>query len=57
MDDNDWLAERCEEERAHLPAVACRMLGSLAEADDAVQHTWERVSRAGVGEVENLAGG
>jgi RNA polymerase sigma factor (sigma-70 family) len=56
MDENDWLAERFEEQRAHLRAVAYRMLGSLSEADDAVQDTWVRVSRAEVSEVENLGG-
>jgi RNA polymerase sigma factor (sigma-70 family) len=56
MDENDWLAERFEEHRAHMRAVAYRMLGSLAEADDAVQDAWVRVSRAGAGEVENLGG-
>jgi RNA polymerase sigma factor (sigma-70 family) len=56
MDENEWLAERFEEHRAHLRAVAYRMLGSLAEADDAVQDAWVRVSRAGAGEVENLGG-
>src|SRR5260370_40970488 len=57
MDENEWLADRFEEHRAHLRAVAYRMLGSLAEADDAVQDTWLRVSRAGASEVENLGGG
>ena len=56
MDENEWLAERFEEKRAQLRAVAYRMLGSLSEADDAVQDAWERVSRAGAGEVENLGG-
>jgi RNA polymerase sigma-70 factor (ECF subfamily) len=56
MDENEWLAERFEEHRAHMRAVAYRMLGSLAEADDAVQDAWVRVSRAGAGEVENLGG-
>jgi RNA polymerase sigma-70 factor (ECF subfamily) len=56
MDENEWLADRFEEHRGHLRAVAYRMLGSLAEADDAVQDTWLRVSRAGAGEVENLGG-
>jgi RNA polymerase sigma-70 factor (ECF subfamily) len=56
MDENQWLAERFEEHRAHLRAVAYRMLGSLAEADDAVQDAWLRASRAGTGEVENLGG-
>ncbi|MGB7053141.1 MAG: sigma-70 family RNA polymerase sigma factor, partial [Acidimicrobiales bacterium] len=56
MDENDWLAERFEEQRTHLRAVAFRMLGSLAEADDAVQDTWVRVSRAETDEVENFGG-
>jgi len=56
MDENEWLAERFEEHRAHLRAVAYRMLGSLTEADDAVQDTWLRLSRSGAGEVENLGG-
>jgi RNA polymerase sigma factor (sigma-70 family) len=56
MDENVWLAERFEEHRAHMRAVAYRMLGSLAEADDAVQDAWVRVSRAGAREVENLGG-
>jgi RNA polymerase sigma-70 factor (ECF subfamily) len=56
MDEDEWLADRFEEHRAHLRAVAYRMLGSLAEADDAVQDAWLRVSRAGAGEVENLGG-
>ena len=56
MDENQWLADRFEEHRAHLRAVAYRMLGSLAEADDAVQDTWLRLSGAGAGEVVNLRG-
>ncbi len=56
MDESAWLAERFEEHRAHLRAVAYRMLGSLTEADDAVQDTWLRLSRSGAGEVENLGG-
>jgi RNA polymerase sigma-70 factor (ECF subfamily) len=56
MDDNEWLAQRFEEQRGHLRAVAYRMLGSLAEADDAVQDAWLRLSRAGTSEVENLGG-
>jgi len=56
MNQTEWLADRFEEHRAHLRAVAYRMLGSLAEADDAVQDAWLRVSRAGAEEVENLGG-
>ena len=56
MSEHDWLAERFEENRPHLRAVAYRMLGSSTEADDAVQETWLRLSRAGVGGVENLGG-
>jgi RNA polymerase sigma factor (sigma-70 family) len=56
MDENDWLAERFEEQRTHLRAVAYRMLGSLTEADDAVQDAWVRVSRADTSVVENLSG-
>ena len=56
MDETDWLAERFEEQRAHLRAVAYRMLGSQAEADDAVQNSWLRLSGADTSEVENLAG-
>jgi RNA polymerase sigma factor (sigma-70 family) len=54
MDGSEWLAGRFEEHRSHLRAVAYRMLGSLAEADDAVQDAWERVNRAGAGDVDNL---
>src|SRR5258706_1173740 len=54
MDENQWLADCFEEHGANLRAVAYRMLGSLAEADDAVQDTWLRTSRAGAGEVENF---
>src|SRR5438105_2293137 len=56
MDESEWLAESFEEHRAHLRAVAYRMLGSLSEADDAVQDTWLRLSRSGAGDVENLGG-
>jgi RNA polymerase sigma-70 factor (ECF subfamily) len=56
MDDQQWLAERFEEHRPRLRAVAYRMLGSLSEADDAVQDAWLRVSRADTSEVENLGG-
>jgi RNA polymerase sigma-70 factor (ECF subfamily) len=57
MDEHDWLAERFEEKRAHLKAVAYRMLGSLSEADDAVQEAWLRLSRAGASGVNNLGAG
>src|SRR5262250_3082064 len=56
MNENDWLAERFEEHRARLRAVAYRILGSLSEADDAVQEAWVRLSRADAGEIENLGG-
>jgi RNA polymerase sigma factor (sigma-70 family) len=56
MDENDWLTERFEEQRAHLRAVAYRMLGSLSEADDAVQETWLRLNRADTSDVTNLDG-
>ena len=56
MTELDWLAGRFEENRDRLRGVAHRMLGSAAEADDAVQETWLRVSRSGAGGVENLAG-
>jgi RNA polymerase sigma-70 factor (ECF subfamily) len=57
MDEMDeYLAERFEGHRAHLKAVAYRMLGSLAEADDAVQEAWLRLSRTDAGAVENLGG-
>jgi RNA polymerase sigma-70 factor (ECF subfamily) len=54
MNEKDWLAERFEEHRPHLRGVAYRMLGSLTEADDAVQDTWVRISRSGADGVENL---
>ena len=56
MDENQWLADRFEEHRAHLRAVAYRMLGSLTEADDAVQDTWLRLNGAGADGVVNLRG-
>src|SRR5512133_1444264 len=54
--EQDWLAERFESHRTHLRAVAYRMLGSLTEADDAVQEAWVRLSRADASGVENLGG-
>ncbi len=56
MDERDWLAERFEQNRPHLREVAYRMLGSLAEAEDAVQEAWLRLSRAEAGGIENLGG-
>ncbi|MFC1434350.1 sigma-70 family RNA polymerase sigma factor [Streptacidiphilus sp. N1-3] len=56
MDERVWLTERFEEHRARLRAVAYRMLGSAAEADDAVQEAWLRLSRADTSGVENLTG-
>jgi RNA polymerase sigma-70 factor (ECF subfamily) len=56
MDEEQWLAERFEEQRGHLRAVAYRMLGSLTEADDAVQDAWLRLSRSGGDQVQDLRG-
>lgn len=56
MHESDWLAQRFESHRLHLRTVAYRMLGSLPEADDAVQETWLRLNRSDVSAVENLAG-
>ena len=56
MNDQEWLAERFEAQRRHLRAVAYRMLGSLSEADDALQEAWLRLSRSDTSSVENLAG-
>src|SRR5688500_8609832 len=56
MDNSDWLAERFETHRPHLRAVAYRMLGSLTEADDAVQDAWLRLSRSDTRDVDNLGG-
>jgi RNA polymerase sigma factor (sigma-70 family) len=56
MDEREWMAERFEEDRARLRAVAYRMLGSLSEADDAVQEAWLRLSRTDKSEIENLGG-
>jgi RNA polymerase sigma factor (sigma-70 family) len=54
--DRDWLAERFEDNRGHLRAVAYRMLGSMAEAEDTVQDAWLRLNRADTSEVDNLGG-
>jgi Sigma-70 region 2 len=56
VDEREWLAERFQAHRPHLRAVAYRMLGSLTEADDAVQEAWLRLSRADASSVENLGG-
>jgi RNA polymerase sigma-70 factor (ECF subfamily) len=56
VDEGSWLAARFEENRKHLRSVAYRMLGSLSEADDAVQDAWLRLSRSDASSVENLAG-
>src|SRR5918997_4991373 len=56
MDEREFLAQQFEEHRTRLRAVAYRMLGSLSEADDAVQETWLRLSRTDAEEVENLGG-
>src|SRR6266571_3082462 len=56
MQTHDWLAERFEENRTHLRAVAYRMLGSPSDADDAVQEAWLRLSRSDTSGVENLRG-
>lgn len=53
---DDWLAGQFESHRGHLRGVAYRMLGSLSEADDAVQEAWLRLHRAGSGDIENLGG-
>lgn len=54
MDEHGWMAERVKENEAHLRAVAYRMLGSLSEAEDAVQEAWIRLERADTHEVANL---
>ena len=56
MNEREYLAERFEEHRTHLRAVAYRMLGSLSEVDDAVQEAWLRLSRADTEGIDNLGG-
>jgi RNA polymerase sigma factor (sigma-70 family) len=56
MDETEWLAERFEQHRTRLRGVAYRMLGSLAEADDAVQDAWLRLSRSDAEQIDNLGG-
>jgi len=56
MDERTWLADRFEENRPHLRSVAYRMLGSLSDADDAVQEAWQRLSRTDRSDVDNLPG-
>jgi RNA polymerase sigma factor (sigma-70 family) len=56
MDDKDWLARQFDDNRTHLRSVAYKMLGSLSEADDAVQETWFRLSRTDTAEIENFTG-
>src|ERR687898_156689 len=56
MNEREYLAERFEEHRSHLRAVAYRMLGSVSEVDDAVQEAWLRLSRADATGIDNLGG-
>ena len=56
MDQQSWLTERFEENRPRLRGVAYRMLGSLSEAEDAVQEAWLRLNRIDAATVENLGG-
>jgi DNA-directed RNA polymerase specialized sigma24 family protein len=56
MDEHEFLAQQFEEHRTRLRAVAYRMLGSLSEADDAVQEAWLRLNRTDSDQVENLGG-
>ena len=56
MNEQEWWAEQFEENRGHLRAVAYRMLGSLSEADDAVQEAWLRLSRSDAAGIQNLGG-
>ena len=54
--DSSWQADQFEQHRAHMRAVAYRMLGSLSEADDAVQEAWLRLSRSDGAAIENVGG-
>ena len=56
MTDAQWLADRFAQDRAHLHAVAIRMLGSAADADDALQETWLRLQRSDTADIANLTG-
>ena len=56
MEDRTWLAQRFEEHRGHLRGVAYRVLGSLSDAEDAVQETWRRLNRSDAGDIQNLSG-
>src|SRR5919202_5002851 len=56
MNERDWLTEQFEEHRTRLRALAYRMLGSLSEADDAVQEAWLRLNGTDARELENLGG-
>src|SRR5215212_8596777 len=56
MDERDWLAQRFQEHRPMLRALAYRMLGSMSEADDALQEAWIRLSRSNVGQIDDLGG-
>src|SRR5918992_6367898 len=56
MDETEWLAERFEQHRPRLRAVAYRMLSSLTEAEDTVQDAWIRLSRSEAGQIDNLGG-
>jgi DNA-directed RNA polymerase specialized sigma24 family protein len=56
VNEREWMAEQFEANRPHLRAVAYRMLGSVTEADDAVQEAWLRLSRSDTSGIENLGG-
>src|SRR6201990_2079377 len=56
MNEPDFLVSQFEQNRSHLRAVAYRMLGSLSEADDAVQEAWLKLSRSDAGGIDNLGG-